>query len=257
MAYKTPETALPFNEEYAYFYNRYWAGSYSEAIFPAVERLLLKHLQAGRSRLLDVCCGTGQLVALLHKAGFIVDGLDGAEKMLAFAKANNSHHHDWFLADALSFKLKQKYHAVTSFCSSINHCCPTSESLLRLFKTVAHALQPGGYFLFDVVMEADLKREADLWKTIAIQGLNHAITSKGQYQQASKSSTIELQFEVVNKQNQRERKHITMVQRGYSQQAITQTLKKAGFTQVHRLRNPEDLALSERVGHRSFFIAQL
>lgn len=54
-------------DAFAWFYNRYWGG-FSQRVLPILDRLLLDRLPAG-ARLLDLCCGTGQLAQLRYRRG--------------------------------------------------------------------------------------------------------------------------------------------------------------------------------------------
>jgi ubiquinone/menaquinone biosynthesis C-methylase UbiE len=47
-------------DRFAWVYDRYWAGDFATRVLPVLERLLLASLPAG-ARILDLCCGTGQL----------------------------------------------------------------------------------------------------------------------------------------------------------------------------------------------------
>src|SRR5437868_4390317 len=87
-------TALPAGEHspfaqydrFASIYDRYF-GTYARRVVPALERLLLGSLP-GKARILDVCCGTGQLATALTERGFIVTGIDGSREMLRLAQRN-------------------------------------------------------------------------------------------------------------------------------------------------------------------------
>jgi hypothetical protein len=58
-----------------WFYDRYWRTAYTRFL-PALDRLVLSRLGKG-SRILDLCCGTGQLAAALCRRGFFVTGWTG------------------------------------------------------------------------------------------------------------------------------------------------------------------------------------
>src|SRR5215210_1417655 len=72
-------------DRFAWFYNRYWGPEFSSPALAIYNVLLFPHIPAG-CRVLDLCCGTGQIAAGLTERGFQVTGLDGSEAMLRFAR---------------------------------------------------------------------------------------------------------------------------------------------------------------------------
>ena len=100
-------------DDFAWFYNRYWgAVTANPPMLDALDRLLLSRL--GReARLLDICCGTGQLAAVLAERGFAVTGIDGSARQLEYAR-RNAPGCDFINADARDFDLPQIYDAALS-----------------------------------------------------------------------------------------------------------------------------------------------
>ncbi|MET9532192.1 MULTISPECIES: class I SAM-dependent methyltransferase [unclassified Streptomyces] len=101
-------------------------------------------------RVLDVCCGTGSLIALLQMQGLEVSGADGSEGMLMRARTRTAPGTELFhvrlpaplpVADA-------SYDAAVCSFDSVNYFRP--DQLPELFTCVAKALRPGGLFVFDV-----------------------------------------------------------------------------------------------------------
>ena len=70
-------------DRFAWVYDRHWGSG--ERRLPALERLMLRHL-ASDARILDLCCGTGHGTQVLLQRGYRVDGLDGSEEMIRFAR---------------------------------------------------------------------------------------------------------------------------------------------------------------------------
>lgn len=88
---------------YALVYDRLWGPRVPAAVWPALERWLLPELQPG-DRLLDLCCGTGQVCRALAERGYRVVGLDRSPAMLAHARGN-APEAELLLADARRFRL--------------------------------------------------------------------------------------------------------------------------------------------------------
>jgi SAM-dependent methyltransferase len=247
----TPATSLAY-KDYAYFYNRYWGNSFAAGLFPLLQTYLLPLLEKETATLLDVCCGTGNMVALLNQAGYTTEGLDGSQEMLAFARENNAPGVPFYHQNALKLKLAKPYTAITMCCSSVNNCCYNSHDLLALFTGIRKALKSGGIYCFDVVMEQDLVSEAEQWNALKVQDARHHIVSQAKYDESKKSTSIAIEFKVLNQQRQVEQKQSNITLRAFSEVSLLQTLAKAGFINTRVYRTTED----KRLGRRTLFVAQ-
>ncbi|MDI1302604.1 MAG: class I SAM-dependent methyltransferase [bacterium] len=98
---------------------------------------------------LDLACGTGQLLGLMHNKGFVVTGLDNSRQMLD-ASALRCPSAALMLCDLATFDVDARFDLVSCFLYSIHYSHPVSaltETLRRTFR----ALKPGGVFIFDMV----------------------------------------------------------------------------------------------------------
>jgi SAM-dependent methyltransferase len=101
-------------------------------------------------RVLDLCCGTGSITALLQKQGREVAGVDGSPGMLEQARARTAPGTELLhvqLPAPLPLPAASFDAAVCSF-DSVNYFRP--DQLTPLFACVAQVLRPGGLFVFDV-----------------------------------------------------------------------------------------------------------
>ncbi|MDR7586593.1 MAG: methyltransferase domain-containing protein, partial [Armatimonadota bacterium] len=82
---------MPFRyaeyDAFAWMYNRYWGQDSVQRFLPVIEKLVLPHL-GPHARILDLCCGTGQLAQALAQRGYQVTGIDGSEEMIRYARIN-------------------------------------------------------------------------------------------------------------------------------------------------------------------------
>jgi SAM-dependent methyltransferase len=144
-----PRSSATSYDAFADAYNIHW-GPVSLAWVPWLGALIVPRLRA-RARILDLCCGTGQLSADLHRRGFRMVGLDGSRAMLRYAHVN-APDAPLIQADVRQFRLKPRFDAVLCVFDSLNHLL-SSEDLSRAFQSVWACLRPGGWFLFDVNTE--------------------------------------------------------------------------------------------------------
>ncbi|MEM6252551.1 MAG: class I SAM-dependent methyltransferase [Cyanobacteria bacterium P01_D01_bin.156] len=140
---------------WAWLYNKTVGPDYSKPQLALLERVLLPHIPK-QGKILDLCCGTGQLIQPLIEAGYDVVGLDGSEEMLAYAR-QNAPQADFLLEDARTFDLEASIDGVFSTSASLNHLMSLPE-LTQVFERVYRALKPDGIFVFDLNHPEQLER---------------------------------------------------------------------------------------------------
>ncbi|MBI1356046.1 MAG: methyltransferase domain-containing protein [Acidobacteria bacterium] len=169
---------------FAAFYNRYWGEYFLEDARAGVADALLARLPPG-SRVLDLCCGTGQTAAWLLACGFEVVGVDGSEPMLRYARENATTA-EFLCADAREFVLPQPVAGALATFDSMNHL-PTLEGLRQVFERVFQALLPGGWFLFDINTHEGFEYAAD--ETYAVTAADHVGIVRSLYDAATRTGT--------------------------------------------------------------------
>jgi SAM-dependent methyltransferase len=231
-------------DRFAWVYNKHW-NSYSVRVISVLEKLLLSKLPAG-ARILDLCCGTGQLAAVLSECGYQVTGVDGSPEMLCYAR-ENAPHVEFIASDARTFKPVEHYHAVVSVFDSLNHLM-TLEELTIVFKNVYGGLLPGGMFVFDLNMEAAYLAN---WRgSFSIVEADHAIAARSGYDENQKEGYID--FTLFKLEDGWQRSDVRLTQRCYPQESIEAALKDAGFVDVQSYDAENDLDFRPNIG-RSFF----
>ena len=139
---------------WAWLYNQTMGPDYSQPQLALLKRVLLPHIPA-QGNILDLCCGTGQLIQPLIEAGYQVTGLDGSEDMLNYAR-QNAPQAAYCLEDARSFELSG-FDGAFSTSASLNHLM-SLEALTQVFDRVYCSLQDGGIFVFDLNHPQQLER---------------------------------------------------------------------------------------------------
>ncbi len=141
-----PVTNPSAYDAFADAYNSHW-GSFS-LTWLKVYSVLVAGRVPPRARVLDLCCGTGQLAAELSARGCKVLGLDGSRSMLRHAR-DNAPGVEFIQGDARRFGLRPRCNAVLCMFDSLNHVL-TMQELEQVFRSVHDCLRPGGAFLFDL-----------------------------------------------------------------------------------------------------------
>lgn len=117
-----------------------------EAIIPALEQILLPHIPEG-GRILDLGCGSAQLVHQLQIRGYEMTGLDASEALLHYARTN-APESEFILGDIRDFKLPQTFDAV--FSKDVLLFILSIEELTVVFQNVYAALRDDGLFVFTI-----------------------------------------------------------------------------------------------------------
>jgi SAM-dependent methyltransferase len=234
-------------DSFAWFYQKHWSREIPK-IFSVVERLLLPSVQV-HGRLLDLCCGNGQIAAALTKQGFSVTGIDGSEEMLSYAR-QNAPGSEFICADARSFRLPTVFDGVISTFDSLNHILQAAD-LTKVFQRAHAALAPRGLFFFDMNMEDAFRLHWQDYFSMVEE--DNICLVRAEYDRDERMGRYHIQtFRLKRKQWQRA--EVTILERCYSESEIRAALKKSGFRKVSAFR-AEDLGLVDHVG-RVFFLAR-
>jgi SAM-dependent methyltransferase len=142
-------------DHWAWLYNQTLGPRYGEHKIGPIERVVLPHVPAGGT-ILDLCCGTGQLVAQLVDRGYSVTGFDGSADMLRHAR-ENAPSAAFAQGDARDFAFEAPFDAVLCTSASLNHMA-SLDDLRGVFTSVNRSLKEGGIFVFDVNHPAQMSR---------------------------------------------------------------------------------------------------
>lgn len=236
-------------DRFAWFYNRYWGPAFSGQAMTVLDKLLLPSLPA-QGRILDLCCGTGQLAGELTARGFQVTGIDESEEMLRYAR-ENAPLAEFILADARSFNFAPIYHGAVSTFDSLNHVMRLEE-LTRVFQNVHAALVDEGFFLFDLNMEQGYQAR---WQgSLAIVQDDHVCIVRAGFDPEQKLGRNDItMFRLEGGDWQRS--DLTLWQKCYSEDEIRSSLGEAGFREISAYEADKDLGMAGSVG-RTFFLAR-
>ncbi len=214
-------------DPFAWFYNQGWGSDYHQQAAPALERHVFSRLPAG-ARVLDVCCGTGDLSRVLAAHGYRVTGIDGSEEMLRFAREQTPGA-EFRLADARRFSVGSRFAAALSTYDSLNHILDPRE-LDGAFSSVWRALVPGGLFVFDMNTEESFET---LWcgSTGTVEETAAGIT-RASYDPVQKIGRADLTLFRLVEGTTWGRSDITVLERCYPVEDVTAALGRVGFTGI-------------------------
>lgn len=228
---------MPVHEPYgtydifAWFYNEGWGSDFHEQAARVFDRHIFPKLPAG-ARILDVCCGTGDLSAILATRGYKVTGIDGSEEMLRYAR-KRAPGAEFLQADARHFSIGgSRFDAAVSTYDSLNHILEPEE-LECAFESIAAALAPGGILVFDLNTEGSFKNS---WQgSYGIVNDTAAGITRASYDSEAKIGRVDLtMFRLV--EGVWQRSDVSVLERCYEVEDVTASLGRAGFVQVEARR---------------------
>ncbi|MEO6726340.1 MAG: class I SAM-dependent methyltransferase [Blastocatellia bacterium] len=236
-------------DRFAWFYNRYWGPEFSNPALAIYNVLLFSHIPEG-CRVLDLCCGTGQISAGLSERGYQVTGLDGSEAMLKFAR-ENAPGVRFIHGDARNFAFTEPFQCVLSAFDSLNHVMELDE-LKAVFRNVHDVMADDqSVFLFDLNLEDDSELAGS---SIDMVEDDHACIVRGSYDPMKKLK----QYEVTMFQwedGEWRRSDLTLYQRYYDVETVLSALAEAGFSRVRTYDARREFGFNLSDG-RMFYLAR-
>lgn len=103
---------------------------------------------------MDLACGTGVLCEILHTHGIQAAGMDLSEGMIAIAR-KRSPAIAYEVADMVSYRPQKSFDLVTCTGDALNHIISLAD-VAQIFRNVYGCLNPGGYFIFDLLNEKEV-----------------------------------------------------------------------------------------------------
>ena len=236
-------------DPFALIYNRGMAEDFCRRAWPIVEKLLLSRLPK-QARILDLCCGSGQIARELSERGYRVTGLDGSTAMITIAQ-QNAPQANFILADARSFSLAPTFDGIISSFNSLAHAA-TLDELAAILSNANHALKPNGTLLFDLSME-----EAYTSKWRGSFGDAHSDAAwivRPSYDRDSRTATNAVT--IFHRNNTAwHRSDLTIHQHCFSEDEIRHALELARFTHIDSFDAERDLGMNGETGRRFFLSA--
>jgi len=236
-------------DQFAWCYSKGWGEDYHRQARAVLDRHVFPRLAPG-SRVLDLCCGSGDLAVVLQANGFSVTGIDGSARMLEFAR-ERAPEADFLLEDARTFRFEAQFDAVLSTFDSLNHLL-TIEELECVFGNVHAALAGGGLLVFDLNM---LESFETLWRGASADVQDDAVViTRGSYNPVERIGRADITM--FRLEGAWQRSDVTVLEKCYSEDEVRGALDRAGFYRLWA-RDAFELGMSgDTALGRTFFFAE-
>lgn len=224
-----------YGKIFAYVYNKKWT-DFIEKTGPSILNFYSNQSVSKKNkRILDLCCGTGQLASIFLKKGYNVTGIDLSENMLYYAKENNKKYvkkskAEFIKGNASDFSLNKKYGLVVSTYDSLNHL-EDEKSLKKCFQLVYKVLSKGGFFIFDLNTLVGIKKN---WrKTSFIDDQEMTIKIKGSFNEKENRGSTSISGFVRKKDGSYERFTEVIFNKCFEMYKVKKLLNKAKFEEIY------------------------
>jgi len=249
-----------YSSSFARVYNLRWS-DFSRHVAPRIQGYYESAGLGQRNRrLLDLCCGTGQLAVYFLERGYGVIGLDLSDEMLQYARQNAEPYIEqgsarFVQGDAADFYLSERFGLAVSTFDALNHL-PDKDSLRACFRCVKRVLVPDGTFVFDLNTRAGLRSG---WNGIAVQDTEEAtIINRGLYDADSDKAWVKISGYLRVEDGLYERFEQVAYNTAFDLAWVQAVLLEDGWQSVH-LARITDLAtplVEPEAEHRVFFVAR-
>ena len=205
--------------------------------------ILIKKYNFRPQVIIDIACGTGNLIAELHKRDYHVIGVDISPEMIEVARKNNPNIR-FHVEDMTCMNLGIEADLVTCAFDSINYLLDNKQ-LNEAFKTVNKHLKHGGFFLFDVNTPFHYEKKHFGMIDHDIDGIKF----KQNLKYDKENRTVKITFDFGNKQIEEH------TQKAYTSDEIVNLLSDNNFVLIESF---QDFALNppKKESERIFFFAQ-
>lgn len=212
------------------YYDARW-GDFCLQYVPVIQALLAER-GIFSARILDLACGTGNLVQALAGFGHTVSGLDASPEMVRIAR-KKAPDIKFTTGDMLSLDAVEEYDIVTCVFDSLNYLRRLPE-VRTLFRNVAAALKPGGRFLFDATTVLMYRHQAGSAESRSVDG--QLIIEETVYNTRYRLATTTFSFPDGSFEIHR--------QRPYSYEILAPRLEQAGLRVIARFSWLPDMPYS-------------
>lgn len=214
-----------------------WQNSFKRPYYKIVYNRLEKEFRRRRlkpARYLDLACGTGDTAIFMRKRAWEVTGIDSSQKMLerAKSKALKENLNISFLQQRLQdLDLPAKYQMAGSFYDSLNHIT-SKRTLERAFKQIRKHLDGGSLFMFD---NNTLSCYRELWNTTSVGHEDgYTLIIENRFNEPSGKAISDITIFEQHGEALYEKKSTRVKERMYTQEEITNMLRRAGFDVIRR-----------------------
>lgn len=200
-------------------------------------------------KIMEIGCGTGEILQRLASYGYEVSGIDISEEMLRIAKSKYDSL-DIKKEDMRIIKNENEFDGVVCVFDALNYL-QSFEELKLVFENIKRAIKPNGIFLFDLLNRKmiDSMFPEDIF---ADDRENMSIIWKHSYNEETDLDKISTSFFIREEKNVYKRYDEIFYKKIYSSKKILQLITEVGFELISKevnidIAGPRMIYLLKRV----------
>ena len=211
-------------QDFSYFYDQF-AYDIDYQKFYRYYRKIFETFHLQPKIVLDMCCGTGTLTALMAK-DYDMIGVDSSTEMLDVARGKNPDSKILYLNQSMTdFELYGTVDACYSSLDSVNYLLDL-EDVSRHFRLIKNYLNPNGLYIFDISTVYKFRHVIGN-RTFVDETAAALFVWQNHYE--NRFLTMDLDVFSKCKDGSYTRISETHYERGYTTAEIVRTVKKCGF----------------------------
>jgi len=179
---------------------------------------------------LDICCGTGEFLGQLAKAGISCSGTEVAKSMVEYCKEKYSNINVALSKKIADIPVKGKFDIITCNHDVIN-MQERFADWQELFKNVASSLSRGGLFMFDYYT----KHKLENWNEVSFEESENIDHVRNIKKGIDNKSIITETYYIKNNEGLYNKTFDIVVNSYFENDQIVDALKKSGFKEVSLL----------------------
>lgn len=186
------------------------------------------------ARVCECACGTGSMSVRFARAGLKLTGVDLSEQMLRVAgeKARKNGVRIIFVCqDMRKLTLPRRQDAILATCDGVNYLTGEADAA-QFFAAAYDALKPGGRLVFDISSQAKLERTLGN-AFFGEERDDIAYLWQNTFDEKKRTVQMDVTFFVREADGRYRRFDEVHVQRAYALEEVIDTLKRAGFEDIH------------------------
>jgi SAM-dependent methyltransferase len=230
-------------------YARHWGPSSAAMMLPVLKIVLLPRLPP-QARILDLCCGTGDVASQLEGLGYRVAAVDGTAELIEVARRQHSRV-QFEVSTAQAFRRPDSFDGVICLYDSLNHMASLDE-LTTVFGNCFASLAPGGWFLFDLNDEAGFEAR---WRgEFSIIEPDLVLIARSKYSKSEQKGRMDVTL-FREQASIWQRRDVRFEELCFQTGDVTRQLESAGFVGIELRSAQLDFDLRREVG-RTFFMCK-
>ncbi len=184
--------------------------------------------------ILEIGCGTGEIVVRMQKKGYKVEAIDNSIEMLKLAKEKYKNI-EFIKKDMRNLEYEEKFDAVISVFDTLNYL-NSYDDLIFSLEGIKKSLKSKGVFLFDIITKKMLE---NMFPDGIFADDRDNMTILWKHREIDKLEEISTSFFIKEEENNYYRVDEVFMKKMFSMKKLDEIIEKTGFKLLKKELNEE------------------